>query len=406
MNANTGTRQLGRIDRSVWALGFVSMFMDISSEMIHSLLPLYLVGVLGASALTVGLIEGIAEATASISKIFSGALSDYLGKRKLLAAIGYAMSAFTKPIFPLASSLGWVVAARFLDRVGKGVRGAPRDALVADVTPEALRGAAYGLRQSLDTVGAFVGPLLALVLMYVTASQFKTVFWAAVLPAFVAVAIMIFAVREPVRAGGAKAARSPIRLADVRALPSAYWEVVAIGAVLALARFSEAFLILRSQNLGLRVMFAPLVLVLMNIVYALGAYPAGRWSDRVNKRWLLVAGLALLIVSDLVLAYAAGLVAAALGIVLWGAHMAMTQGLFATLVAQHAPAALRGTAFGVFNLLSGIAMLGASVLAGALWDSYGPGATFIASAVLTAGAVLGLLLLGRQSRQDKREAST
>ena len=398
MNANTGSRQLGKIDRSVWALGFVSMFMDISSEMIHSLLPLYLVGVLGASALTVGFIEGIAEATASISKIFSGALSDYLGKRKLLAAIGYAMSAFTKPIFPLASSLGWVVAARFLDRVGKGVRGAPRDALVADVTPESLRGAAYGLRQSLDTVGAFVGPLLALVLMYVTASQFKTVFWAAVLPAFVAVAIMIFAVREPVRVGGAKAARSPIRLADVRALPSAYWEVVAIGAVLALARFSEAFLILRAQNLGLRVAFAPLVLVLMNIVYALGAYPAGQLSDRVDKRWLLAAGLLLLIFSDLVLANAHGLAGAALGIVLWGLHMAITQGLLATLVAEHAPVEIRGTAFGVFNLLSGIAMLGASVLAGGLWDTYGPATTFIASAVLTAGAVLGLLVLGRQSR--------
>lgn len=381
---------LRAIPRSIWALGLVSMFMDTSSEMIHGLLPVFLVTVLGASAVTVGLIEGIAEATASITKVFSGALSDYLGKRKLLATLGYALAAVTKPLFPLASSVGWVVTARFVDRIGKGIRGAPRDALVGELAPPHLRGASYGLRQSLDTVGAFAGPLLAVLLMALTQNDFRLVFWIAVAPAFLSLGLMIFAVQEPEARRGPGAARSPIRSADFRQLGAPYWWLVLIAAVLTLARFSEAFLVLRAQGLGLPIALAPIVLVVMNAVYAASAYPAGRLSDRVDRRLVLVAGCVALVGADLVLAVAGGAGLVMAGIALWGLHMGLTQGLLAALVADTTPARLRGTAFGVFNLVGGGAMLVASVLAGWLWDHYGPPATFYAGAAFTVAALAGL----------------
>jgi MFS family permease len=374
----------------VWALGFVSMLMDISSEIIHALLPVYLVTVLGASMVTVGFIEGIAEATASITKVFSGALSDWLGKRKLLAAIGYGLAAFTKPIFPLAPSVSWLVAARFIDRIGKGIRGAPRDALVADIAPTHLRGASFGLRQSLDTVGAFVGPALAIGLMWLTASSFQAVFWVAVIPAFLAVALLVFAVDEPERPPGLRKVQSPLSVAELKRLGLAYWWIVGIAVVFSLARFSEAFLILRAQAAGLPAMLVPLVLVLMNVAYALAAYPAGVLSDHVNRITILGVGFSLLIASDLVLGFTNGFAGVAAGVALWGLHMGFTQGLFATLVADTAPPELRGTAYGMFNLLSGLALLVASVLAGALWESVGPQSTFFAGALFTAIALVGL----------------
>ncbi len=391
-------RGLRAIPGSIWALGFVSMFMDISSEMIHGLLPVFLVSVLGASTITVGLIEGIAEATASITKVFSGALSDYFGKRKLLAALGYGLAAFTKPLFPLAPSVGWVVAARFIDRIGKGIRGAPRDALVGDLAPPHLRGASYGLRQSLDTVGAFAGPLLAIGLMALTLNDFRAVFWIAVVPAFVALALMIFGVQEPEARREPGAARSPIRAADFRQLGAPYWWLVVIAAVLTLARFSEAFLILRAQSLGLPVALAPIVLVVMNVVYAVSAYPAGRLSDRLDRRLVLVAGVVALIGADVALALASDVWLVMTGVAAWGLHMGLTQGLFAAMVTDTTPSRIRGTAFGVFNLVSGGAMLVASVLAGWLWHHYGAPATFYASAGFTALALLGFwkTLTGRR----------
>jgi MFS family permease len=384
---------LGRIPGGVWALGFVSMLMDISSEMIHALLPVYLVTVMGASMVTVGFIEGIAEATAAITKIFSGAASDWLGKRKLLAALGYGMAALTKPLFPLAPSVEWLVAARFIDRVGKGIRGAPRDALVADIAPPDLRGASFGLRQSLDTVGAFLGPLLAIGLMWWTADNFRAVFWVAVVPALLSLTLILVAVREPLRAAAPRIA-NPLGLVAVRRLGAAYWRVVVVGIAFTLARFSEAFLILRAQGVGLDVMWLPAVLVVMNVAYALSAYPAGVLSDRVNKKGLLAIGLVLLAAADLILALVPGPAGLALGTVLWGLHMGMTQGLFARLVADAAPADLRGTAYGFFNLRTGVAMLAASVIAGALWQAFGPVATFLAGVAFSLVALAGLLGLG------------
>ncbi|MCP3459457.1 MFS transporter [Bradyrhizobium sp. CCGUVB23] len=383
------------VPRGVWVLGFVSLLMDVSSEMIHALLPVYLVTVLGTSTITVGIIEGIAEATASITKIFSGALSDWLGRRKLLAALGYGLAACTKPLFPLAPSAGWLVAARFIDRVGKGIRGAPRDALIADIAPAQLRGASFGLRQSLDTIGAFVGPLAAIGLMWWTADDFTAVFWVAVLPAFLSFALITFAVSEPAPDGAREPSRNPLNTAAMRQLGTAYWRVVAVGIVFTLARFSEAFLILRAQNIGLNAMWVPAVLVLMNIVYALSAYPAGALSDRINRTALLALGLAFLAGADLALALLPSLAGLALGVVLWGLHMGLTQGLFAALVADTAPPSLRGTAFGYFNLFTGLATLAASILAGALWDAYGPAGTFLAGLGFALISLSGLLAIGK-----------
>jgi len=373
-------------------LGFVSLFMDISSELIHSLLPVFMVTGLGASMFLVGVVEGVAESTALIVKVFSGAISDYFGKRKGLAVLGYGLGALSKPIFALALTVNWVLAARFMDRIGKGIRGAPRDALVADLTPPEIRGAAYGLRQSLDTVGAFVGPLLAIGLMLLWAGDFRMVFWFAVIPAVIAVLLLMFGVKEPGTGTARRNPVSPIRWKTLRDFGGAYWWVVAAGGVFTLARFSEAFLILRAQQLGLPDAYAPLVLVTMNVVYALAAYPMGKLADRMSHRTLLGAGLVVLILSDLVLAQAPGLAMVAVGVALWGLHLGMTQGLLATMVAGAAPAHLRGTAFGFFNLASGIAMLIASVLAGLLWDQLGAATTFYAGAIFSLLAFMMLAL--------------
>jgi MFS family permease len=382
------------IPASIWALGAVSLLMDVSSEMIHALLPLYLVGVLGASTLTVGVIEGIAEATASITKIFSGALSDYWGKRKFLATLGYGLAALTKPIFPLAPNVGWLIAARFVDRLGKGIRGAPRDALIADLSPSELRGASFGLRQSLDTVGAFLGPLLAIVFMLLTANQFTLVFWIAVAPAFLSVAVIVFGVREPDRPAGGEPVRNPLRRAELARLGWAYWMVVGVATLFTLARFSEAFLLLRAQSVGLNVALVPAVMVVMNLVYAVVAWPAGALSDAIGRFGVMTAGFALLVAADLVLAFAPNIAWVGAGVALWGLHMGLTQGLLAALVADTAPAALRGTAFGMFNLVTGLAMLAASILAGGLWDLFGPRGTFLAGAGFTAAALVALIALG------------
>ena len=372
-------------------LGFVSLFMDVSSELIHSLLPVFMVTGLGASALAVGIVEGIAESTALMVKVFSGALSDWLGKRKALAVLGYGLGALSKPLFAMATTVPLVFGARFMDRIGKGIRGAPRDALVADLTPPEIRGAAFGLRQSLDTVGAFLGPLLAIVLMILFAGDFRTVFWFAVIPAAIAVLLLVFGVQEPDRAPTQGRPVNPIQWSTLLTLGGTYWFVVAVGAVFTLARFSEAFLILRAQQLGLPDSLAPLVLVVMNVVYAVSAYPLGKLADRMSHRRLLGCGLVVLVAADVILANATELAAIAVGVAVWGLHMGMTQGLLATMVSDSAPAELRGTAYGFFNLASGIAMLVASVLAGFLWDTLGAAVTFYAGAAFS---VLALALIG------------
>jgi MFS family permease len=386
---------LRAIPTGIWTLGFVSMLMDVSSEMIHALLPIYLVTVLATSATTVGVIEGIAESTAAVTKVFSGVLSDWFGKRKLLAVLGYGLAAFTKPVFALAPTVGWLVAARFIDRVGKGIRGAPRDALVADLAPAHLRGACFGLRQALDTVGAFLGPLLAILLMWSSANQFRFVFGIAVLPAFLALVLIVTAVHEPERSGAQRKVRFPLHRSELARLGRDYWFVIAIAILFSLARFSEAFLVLRARAVGLPIMLVPLVLVVMNVVYATGAYPAGVLADHGSRRRVLGVGVVVLVLADLTLAFAPGIGGALTGAALWGLHLAFTQGLLATLVADSAPAELRGTAFGMFNLLTGAALLTASIVAGRLWDTLGARGTFLEGALLASLTLLGLLALPR-----------
>jgi MFS family permease len=386
-----------RLPPAIWALGFASLFMDASSELIHSLLPVLLVTTLGASMTTVGLIEGVAEATAAITKVFSGALSDYLGKRKALVVLGYALGALTKPVFPLASSVGWVFAARFVDRVGKGIRGAPRDALVADLTPAPLRGAAYGLRQSLDSVGAVLGPALAVVLMVWLAGDIRMVMAVAVVPAVITVILLVVYVREPDRAPAPAVRKMRFTVANAGRLPSQYWLVVSLGGVFTLARFSEAFLVLRALDAGLALTYVPLVMIVMNVVYAVAAYPAGAAADRMRPASLLLAGLLLLVAADVVLAVAASPIVVFAGVSLWGLHMGLTQGLLSKLVADHAPSDLVATAFGIFNLVTGGALLLASVVAGALWSTFGPSATFLTGAGLAGVAALGVARLSPAS---------
>ena len=372
---------LSRIPRGVWVVGGVSMLMDISSESIHSLLPLFMVTMLGTSVLVIGLIEGLAEATALFIKVFSGAISDYLGKRKGLALLGYGLGALSKPFFALASSSGMVLGARLMDRAGKGIRGAPRDALVADITPPELRGAAYGLRQSMDTTGAFLGPLLAVGLMLLLHNDFRAVFWIALIPGFLSVALLYFGLKEPKTPVEHKRT-NPIKRENLTRLGKSCWWVIGLGAVFTLARFSEAFLVLRAQQSGVPLALIPLVMVVMNVIYSFSAYPFGKLSDGMSHTRLLQWGLVVLIAADIVLALSTHWIGIIVGVALWGMHMGMTQGLLAAMVAKTAPADLRGTAFGLFSMVSGVGLLMASVGAGAIWELWGAEYTFYAGAVI------------------------
>ncbi|AOI59146.1 MFS transporter [Burkholderia diffusa] len=382
MSAPSPIARKPAIPRTVWALGLVSLFMDLSSELIHALLPIYLVSTMGMSVAALGVLEGAAEATAMIVKVFSGAISDWLGRRKGLLLVGYGLAALTKPLFPLASTPAVVVTARLLDRVGKGIRGAPRDALVADVAPPEIRGACFGLRQSMDTVGAILGPMLAIVLMLWFGDRIRTVLWFAVVPAFVAIALIVFGVREPEQSKPDRHFRSPLRWSALREFPRSYWFVVAAGATFTLARFSEAFLVLRAQQTGLDAAWIPAVMVAMSVTYSLSAWPVGILSDRLDRRVLLAAGMVLLIAADLLLGMGTSTISMFAGVAVWGLHMGFTQGILAAMVSETAPAALRGTAFGMFNLVSGICMLLASSIAGALWTRFGASTTFLAGAAL------------------------
>jgi len=395
-----------KLPKGIWALGFVSMFMDASSELVHSLLPIFMATTLGASVVTIGIVEGFAEAAAAVTKVFSGVISDYFRKRKFLAVVGYGLAAITKPIFPLATSIGWVFGARFVDRIGKGIRGAPRDALVAEIAPAQLRGAAYGLRQALDSVGAFVGPLLAVAFMIWLANDIKAVLWVAVPPAFIAVFLLIVVVREPESLNHADAHRNLLTFNNAKRLRLLYWVVVGLGAVFSLARFSEAFLILRAQDVGMPVGYVPVIMIVMNVIYSIFAYPAGAAADRFSASAFLLCGLGILVTADIVLAIAASPGIALLGSAFWGLHMAFTQGLLSKLVADTAPADLRGTAFGIFNLVSGGALLLASVIAGSLWSMFGASATFIAGASFAALAAMGLLLYRSNVRTTGHRVDT
>lgn len=390
---------LSRIPRGVWVLGGVSLLMDVSSEMIHSLLPLFMATTLGASVIIIGIIEGVAEATALMLKVFSGVISDYVGKRKGLALLGYGLGALSKPLFAIAPTSGMVFSARMIDRVGKGIRGAPRDALVADVTPPEIRGAAYGLRQALDTIGAFLGPLLAVALMFLWDNDFQSIFWVAAIPAVLSIALLGFGLKEP-KTPVAHKRTNPLRRENLKKLSAAYWWVVAIGSIFTLARFSEAFLVLRAQQMAIPLFAIPLVMVAMNLAYSLTAYPFGKLSDSMSHSKMLQWGLLVLIAADIVLALSSHWSTLLAGVALWGIHMGMTQGLLAAMVAHTAPPELRGTAFGMFNLMSGVALLLASAGAGVLWETLGAASTFYTGAIICVLTLIGMRCMPSAYQQN------
>ncbi|OLL27253.1 MFS transporter [Burkholderia sp. SRS-W-2-2016] len=397
MTVNVTSSEKISIPRSIWTLGFVSLFMDMSSELVHALLPIFLVSTLGLSATALGMIEGVAEATALIVKIFSGAISDYLGRRKGLILFGYGLAALTKPLFPLATVPAVAITARLLDRLGKGIRGAPRDAFVADVAPPAIRGACFGLRQSMDTVGAFLGPLLAIGLMFHFSDHIRTVLWFSVIPAIIAIALIAFGLGETGHTPARRTFRSPLHWRSLREFSARYWWYVGIGASVMLARFSEAFLVLRAQQAGLELAWIPGVMVVMSLVYSVSAYPVGKLSDRLNHRVLLGMGLTFLIVADLLLGLGHSMLLLFVGVAVWGLHMGFTQGVVTALIAEAAPPTLRGTAFGVFNLACGLCMIVGSTLAGWLWDRFGSPTTFVAGAALAVVPLVLCLLAPRQT---------
>lgn len=392
---------MAKIPRGVWVLGVVSLFMDMSSEMAHAILPLFLTGTLGASVAMVGLIDGLAEALAQVMKLFSGVASDWFSSRKWLAVLGYGLSAVTKPLFPLAESASAVLVARLADRVGKGIRGSPRDAMVADFTPPEKRGAAFGLRQALDTAGAVAGPLIAVALLWFWQADLRSILWLACVPAVVAVGVLAFGLKEPARVNAVKTVSWRAALTWVNP-GREFLLVMLLGSLLAAARMSEAFLVLKAQASAMPIMFIPLVMVVMSVVYLLAAYPAGVVADRWGSTGLLYSGLAALILADVLLAQVAGFAVMLLGVAMWGLHMGLTQGLLGKLVADTAPIELRGTCFGYFNLASGFATLVSGVVAGLLWDAYGPAWTFGWSGFLVIATALVLprvKLVDRKVRQ-------
>ena len=384
------------IPRNVWVLGFVSLLMDLSSEIYHALLPAFVTIVLGLPATALGAIDGIAEATANFAKLFSGRFSDRSLRRKPWIVAGYGLGALSKPLVPLASSAAALMVARFADRIGKGIRGSPRDALVADETPPEIRGRAFGLRQSLDTVGALLAPLVAIGLMVLFASNIRAVYWVAVLPAVCSFLLAWLALHETEK-HLAPLQRSPF-FAGFRKLDPETRRLLKVGFLFGLARFSEAFLILKGIEVGLSETWSPATLALFNLAYVALAYPAGSLSDRMRPRTILMAGMGALIAGNVVLAQTNGMMGLVIGVTLWGAHMALTQGIFARMIADSAPEELRATSFGAFWFVSGVAALLASLGAGLLWDREGSAATFLTSAGVAAMALAMLSLLEEEPR--------
>lgn len=364
--------------------------MDLSSEIYHALLPAFITLILGLPATALGAIDGVAEATASFAKLFSGRLSDRSLKRKQWVMAGYGLAALSKPLFPLATSAPALLAARFADRVGKGVRGSPRDAMIADETPPEIRGRAFGLRQALDTAGALLAPLVAIGLMAWLASDIRAVFWIAVIPAGISFLLAWLALREPeTHLGPIK--QSPF-FHGFRELDSRTKRLLQVGFLFTLARFSESFLILKGIGIGLSEAMSPLTLAIFNLAYVALAYPAGAMSDRMRPANLLALGMLALIAGNLVLAGTGGFTGLVIGTTLWGAHMALTQGIFSRMIADSAPDHLRATSFGAFWFVTGIGSLLASLGAGWMWDRQGSSATFITSAIV-AGVALAMLSL-------------
>jgi len=384
--SGSSSHALSRLSPNIALLGLVSLLTATSSAMVYGLLPVFLVKVLGASIGIVGVMEGLAEASNSAMRLLSGITSDWIGRRKPVVAFGYLLSAANKLVFPMAESVSIVFVARLVDRFGKGVRDAPRDALISDLTPSHIRGSGFGLRTALYTMGFVLGPLAAIGLMVASGDNFRLVFAIAVAPAFAAVGILLFAIGED-PAQSSREARFRIRLSHLSRLPAAFWWSISVASLLSLARYSPAFLVLKASDVGIDPAFVPLILVFTHTVFSAAAYPFGALADRVDHRLQLALAVAVLLAADLVLAAGGTMVTAFLGASLWGLQMGVSEGLLSASVANAAPDDLRGTAFGIYQLAFGLAAFGASGTAGALWSIGGPPLAFGVSACVAAGVV-------------------
>jgi MFS family permease len=364
----------------------------MSSAMIYGLLPVFMVRVLGISIASVGLIEGIAEAANSLIKFVSGAASDWIGRRKPLVVFGYTLSAVIKTIFPVAGTASAVLAARVIDRLGKGIRDAPRDAFLADFTAKEIRGEGFGLRLALAVAGFVVGPLIAIGLMKLSGDNFRLVFWIALIPAYLSIVVLLLTVKELPLNHDESPRRLPIRRGDIAALPAAFWWVIAIAGLLSLARFSQAFLVLKAFEVGVDAAFVPMVLVVMHLVFSVAAYPFGILADHLDRRLQLGIGTVILVSADVVLASASTIWMTALGAALWGLQLGVTQGLLGATIADVAPDRLRGTAFGVYDVAIGVGTFVASAGAGVLWMAGGSSIAFSVSACVATAAALMLVI--------------
>jgi len=380
----------GRLPRNVWALSWVAFFNDTATEMGYWLLPQFLVGVLGASPMTFGLIEGAAETVSSFGRLLSGWLSDRLRRRKPLVAAGYTVANIVKPWLAVAASWGQVFWVRFTDRAAKGFRGAPRDALIADSVPQAQRGAAFGLRQAMDTAGAVLGPLGALALLPLFSGDVRKVFWLATIPGAVCILLVWFGVSEVRPAEHVGAVREP-PLHPVNWNKSLVIILIAAG-LFSLGNSSDLFLILRAQNLGVRAALAPGLGLLFNLVYTSLSWPAGKLSDQIPRRALVVLGYLIYGAVYLGFSLVRGPQFVWFLFAVYGMYYAMTEGVIRAWIADLVPSSSRGSVFGVFNWLVGVAALPASLVAGWLWRHYSPPAPFFVSALLSFSAALLLWL--------------
>jgi MFS family permease len=382
------------LSRNVWVAGWVSFFMDVSSEMVYPLVPLFLSSTLGVSKSVVGLIEGIAEATASLLKLFSGVIADRFGKNKLLMGFGYGISTASRPILALASGWGMVFLARFTDRAGKGIRTAPRDAIIAASTPPGQLGLAFGFHRALDTAGAVVGPAVALAILAVWAADFRLVFWLSVVPGVLAVALIVWFIEADGRVRPAQAALAW----SLRGFDDRFWEFLLVIGLFSLGNSSNAFLILKAEQVGTSPAWISGIYVGYNALYALMSVPGGLLADRVGMRRMIIVGLGLFaaVYAGIALASTPQQIAALF--LCYGIYMGLTEGVQRAYLATLAPKERTATAFGLYHMVVGIAILPASLFAGVLWDTVGPAAPFLFGAGMAALAAVIFLGLGGANR--------
>lgn len=357
--------------------------MKISSVIVFTLSPLFMTQVLGASIFAVGILEGILEVITLLARIFSGIISDYIHKRKSIIVVGYIFALISRPFLALATRMEDVFLGRAFDRIGNGLDATPRDALVGDLAPPQIKGACYGLRESLSRAGSFAGALLVMALLWLTEGNFSLVFWIGSIPTVLALMVLVIFVKDsPNQQAQHKKPTHKFKLKDLKKLPLPFWLILLLSGLFMLSNFSGAFLILRAEQTGLDLHLTSLVMIIQNLATAGTAYPVGYLSDKMGRRSMMGVGIVLIVCSDLLLAWGGSLYTILGGVLLWGAEIGITQSILAVFLADTCPQDLRGTGFGLFHFINGCCLLLANVFAGWIWHDVNPSAMFLASAVM------------------------